>query len=289
MCAATAHAADKPARIAVLDFGGTEIGTRVAELLARAIASQGQNFQLVDRDQARAAALGSGYRGSLNMNVEDARDLGAAIDCDFFLTGDAQTLRRSSSETPVYFESFAVIYLVSARTGRLVDWQMTLTWRKYAQAAAAEEELFVTLGPPATLGEYFKKSIKKALETESAERALAIETGAPVIEAMSDDESQNSGGVRPPRPYRRLKPDYPPMAARFEIEATIDVLVEVDKGGEVGHVEIARWAGYGLDESVLKTVKQLHFFPAMRDRVAIPMRVLLRYNFLKPPLPKPAR
>jgi hypothetical protein len=27
----------------------------------------------------------------------------------------------------------------------------------------------------------------------------------------------------------------------------------------------------------------MHFFPAMRDGVATPMRVLLRYNFRKPP------
>jgi hypothetical protein len=33
---------------------------------------------------------------------------------------------------------------------------------------------------------------------------------------------------------------------------------------------------------VLTTVKQLHFFPAMRNGRAIPMRVLLRYNFRKP-------
>jgi hypothetical protein len=29
--------------------------------------------------------------------------------------------------------------------------------------------------------------------------------------------------------------------------------------------------------------KQMHFFLAMRDSVAILMRVLLRYNFRKPP------
>jgi hypothetical protein len=34
---------------------------------------------------------------------------------------------------------------------------------------------------------------------------------------------------------------------------------------------------------VLDTVKKLHFFPAMRDGLAVPMRVLLRYNFRKPP------
>jgi hypothetical protein len=30
-------------------------------------------------------------------------------------------------------------------------------------------------------------------------------------------------------------------------------------------------------------VRRLHFFPAKRDGVAIPIRVLLRYNFRKPP------
>jgi TonB family protein len=285
MCAATAHAADKPARIAVLDFGATDIGVRVAEKLAQAVRSLPNDLQLVDRDQTRAAALGSGYRGSLNLTVEDARDLGAAIDCDFFMITDAQTLRRSSSETPVYFESYAMIYLVSARTGKLVEWQVTVASPKYAQPAPSEQELLQNLGPPAVIGDYFKRIIKKALETESTQRALAIESGAPVIEVMSDNDPESTGGTRPPRPYRRLKPDYPAWAAKFGIEATVDVLVDVDKAGEVGQVEIARWAGYGLDESVMKTVKQLHFFPALRNGVAIPMRVLLRYNFRKPPLP----
>jgi TonB family protein len=61
--------------------------------------------------------------------------------------------------------------------------------------------------------------------------------------------------------------------------------VDIDARGEVVRAEITRWAGYGLDESVLDTVKQMHFFPAMRQGVAIPMRVLLRYNFRKPPKP----
>jgi len=80
-----------------------------------------------------------------------------------------------------------------------------------------------------------------------------------------------------------LKPPYPETAARAEVEAIVDALVDIDARGEVGHVEIARWAGYGLDQSVSDTVKQLHFFPAMREGIAIPMRVLLRYNFRKPP------
>jgi protein TonB len=100
---------------------------------------------------------------------------------------------------------------------------------------------------------------------------------------MSDENSDTNQEVRAPRPYRRVKPPYPEKAARAEVEATVDVLVDIDARGEVGRVEIARWAGYGLDQSVTDTVKQMHFFPAMREGVAIPMRVLLRYNFRKPP------
>jgi len=51
----------------------------------------------------------------------------------------------------------------------------------------------------------------------------------------------------------------------------------------VTRVEVARWAGFGLDEATVETVHRLHFFPAMRNGVAIPIRVLLRYNFRKPP------
>ena len=60
------------------------------------------------------------------------------------------------------------------------------------------------------------------------------------------------------------------------------MLVDLDKDGEVSRVEVTRWAGFGLDEATVNTVRQLHFFPALRDGVAIPIRVLLRYNFRKP-------
>ena len=42
------------------------------------------DFEAIDADQVRAAALGAGYDGSLNMTVQQARDLGAAIGCDFY-------------------------------------------------------------------------------------------------------------------------------------------------------------------------------------------------------------
>ena len=86
-----------------------------------------------------------------------------------------------------------------------------------------------------------------------------------------------------PRAFRHLIPAYPETAAQAEAEATVDVLVDLDATGEVTRVEVARWAGFGLDEATVETVRRLHFFPAMRNGVAIPIRVLLRYNFRKPP------
>jgi TonB family protein len=130
--------------------------------------------------------------------------------------------------------------------------------------------------------ERYLKATFRAADDESAERALAVEQPRIVIEAMSDNAEETDDGTRPPRAFRRLKPAYPDAAAHARVEAVVDVLVDVDEKGEVSHAEISRWAGYGLDESVMTTVKQLHFFPAMREGRAIPMRVLLRYNFRKP-------
>jgi TonB family protein len=267
----------------MLDFGKTVTGRLVADQLARSLVAKDRKspgFQVMDRDQARAAALGAGYQRSLNMSLQEARDLASAIGCDFFFTGDAQTLRRSPSEGPGYFEAYAAIYLVSGRTGKLISWERVSVNRPGSDAA--EKALLQELAGPDLLQRY-QKVIARVQEDESAERAAAVETTAPIVEVMSDDQTNETMDVRAPRPFRRLKPPYPETAARAEVEATVDVLIDIDARGEVGRVEIARWAGYGLDQSVIDTVKQLHFFPAMREGIAIPMRVLLRYNFRKPP------
>lgn len=272
-----AHAQTSPrAGVAVLDFGDSPTGTRASEKVRQALLDHtaANGIILIDRNLAMAAARGVGFQGSLNLAITEARDIGAAIGCDFFIIGEAETVRRSPSAGAAYFESYASIFIVSARTGRLISWERPLERRDAAEEA--EKALLQTIGD---INRY-RVSILRALEDESAERASAVETTPTAIEVMSDDK--DSSDARAPRPYRRLKPPYPDSAAVAEVEATVDVLVDIDARGEIGHLEIARWAGYGLDQSVIDTVKQMHFFPAMRDGVAIPMRVLLRYNFRKP-------
>ena len=103
-----------------------------------------------------------------------------------------------------------------------------------------------------------------------------------IADAPEDETAAAREGIRLPQPYRRLRPAYPDTAARADAEATVDVQVEIDANGEVSGVEVVRWAGFGLDEATVNTVRQLHFRPAMREGVPVPMRVLLRYNFRRP-------
>lgn len=293
LCAAapnlTAQSSQRPLRIVFLDFGLTATGRLVGDQLAKIFVNKnqtGKEFQILDRDQARAAALGAGYQNSVNMALQEARDLASAMGCDFFFTGEARTLRRTPLEGLPYFESYAAIYLVSGRTGKLLLWERPSVQR--ATPEDAEKALLKELTGQDVIYRY-QTAILRAQKDESAARASAIENAATVIEVMSEDGDESNSDVRAPRPFRRLKPPYPETAARAEVEAIVDVLVDIDVRGEAGRLEIARWAGYGLDQSVLDTVKQMHFFPAMRDGIAIPMRVLLRYNFRKPPVPNPLR
>jgi len=270
------QSADRPLTIAVLDFADSNPGRTVSDLLAKRLAAPG--ITVVDRELSRAAARGTGYQGSLNMTVAEARDLGAAIGCDYYVVGDSQTLRRSPSSGPVYYEAYASVFLVSARTGRLISWERPSTEASTATAATAQ--LITQLGKDEVSNHYLRL-LQKARDDERLQRQLALERNTPVIEE-ADGEGGETSGVRSPRPYRRLKPAYPDTAARADAGGTVDVLVELDKQGEVSHVDVARWAGFGMDEAALDTVRQLHFFPASRDGIAIPIRVLLRYNFRRP-------
>src|SRR5205807_9801105 len=142
---------------------------------------------IVDREQAQAAAKGIGYQGSLNLTIEEARDLGLAIGCDFYFLGDAETVKRSPSTGASYFESFASVFLVSARTGRLVLWEQPNVQRDSPEESV--RALLSILSSKET-HDHYTTAIRRALEAERAERASASEINAPIIEVLSDDNSE---------------------------------------------------------------------------------------------------
>lgn len=264
--------------VSVVDFGESETGKAVAERV-RAQFRTARDFLVADVDLTRSAAMGVGYAGSLNLSVSEARDLGAALATDFYLLGDARVLRRSSFEKPVYFEAYCSVFLISSRTGRLLMWE-----RPSFNNDDARKAYELLLQQLTDLSDRLVVAMRRASEDERLERTALPTSLPPLIEDAPDDEKTAAAqGLRLPRPYRRLRPEYPQTAARAEAEATVDVSVDVGADGEVGDVQIVRWAGFGLDETTLATVRQMHFFPAMKNGTAIPMRVLLRYNFRKPP------
>ena len=279
---AVAQTSGRPATIAVLDLSSSSTGRAAAAKLAANLKNEA-DISVFDRDQVRAAAIGAGYDGSFNLALDDARNLGQALGSDFFVVGDAQTLRRSPSKGPVYFESYASVFLVSSRTGRLVTWERPSFEAR--TASEAEQALLSNLSD-SNIRLRLTSALRKTQADERGERELSSDKSVPVIEEAPDDEKHAAAqGLRLPKPFRRLIPAYPETAAKAEAEATVDVLVDLDERGDVTRVEIARWAGFGLDQSTMETVRRLRFFPAMRDGVAVPMRVLLRYNFRKPPPP----
>lgn len=267
-------------KVSVLEFGSQPIAQQATEILRTRLRASGA-VAVADADLSRSAAKGIGYSGSLNLTVSEARDLGAALATEFYIIGDAQTLRRSSFEKPVYFESYCSIFLVSTHTGNLLFWDRPSFENN--EATRAEAALSQHLRGDAFTNRLIAV-IRKAQEAERIQRTVLITPVDAVIdEAPEDDKAAATQGIRLPRPYRRLRPDYPDTAARAEAEATVDVAVDIGADGEVGEIQIVRWAGFGLDESTVATVRQLHFFPAMKNSAPIPMRVLLRYNFRKPP------
>ena len=266
--------------VSVLDFGATPIAKIATDTLRSRLRASGE-IVVADADLSRAAARGIGYAGSLNLTTSEARDLGAALAAEFYIIGDAQTLRRSSFQTPVYYESYCSIFVISTRTGRLLLWERPSFEDKEATTAEARLSEYLSGDD---LRRRLLEAIRQAHADERTKRAVPPSTAEAVIEeAPEDEKAAEVQGIRLPRPYRRLRPAYPDTAARAEAEATVDVVVDVGTDGEVGDVQVVRWAGFGLDETTVATVRQLHFFPAMKNGTPVPMRVMLRYNFRKPP------
>jgi TonB family protein len=101
------------------------------------------------------------------------------------------------------------------------------------------------------------------------------------LEEMPPENSPEAKNFRSPVPYKRIKPEYTPVAYLYGVAATVDILLDLDEQGKILRTEIVRWAGYGLDEAVTDAVRKMNWRPAERAGKPLPLRVLLRYNFKK--------
>ena len=255
-------------RIAVFAPEQTEAAKSYADSLSASLAS---DSTVLDDGLAGAAYTAAAIKTPFNMTTAEARNLGSAIGCDFFVLVRSADQRRSASGREEYYESYAVIFAVSSRTGRLVDWVQP----KFEAAKKADAHRML-------VGSIPKFAMSLITHLGEVQHAEIAEPRTPNLEEMPAEGSPLAAHFRSPVPYRRIKPEYTPTAFMYEVAATVELEMDLDAAGNITRTETVRWAGYGLDQSVESAVKAMNWRPAERDGKPLPMRVLLRYNFKRP-------
>ena len=254
-------------KVALLSPDGTEQSKTFAVRLGERLEDK---VNLLDGDLSVAAYQSVSPLTPFNLTATDSKLIGSAIGCEFFVLLRSATQRRSAFRRDEYYEAYAHLYVISSRTGRLVFWKNQK--REAAKPDAAAKLLDDSVDGLA------KELIEKIKTAQSDERNSPL---APSIEEVPDADSPNPNDFKAPIPYRRIKPEYTTEAALYSVTATVEILVDTDANGTISRTEIVRWAGFGLDESVEKTVRAMNWRPAMRDGKPLAMRFLLRYNFKK--------
>ena len=254
-------------KVAVIVPEKSETAERFAEKLEASLSSQ---FKVLDASMSETAFRSVAVENVFNQTADEAKTIGAAIGCDYFLLVKAQDQRRVSLAKGEYFESFAPVFVVSARTGRLIFWKMQ-TFEAVRQNDA--NKLLLT-----STDELAKEIAVKLKNVSMAELNEKVPAN---IAEVPPENSPQSKDFRPPLPFKRIKPPYTKLADLYRVAATVDILVDVDEKGAIIRTEVVRWAGFGLDEAVDETVRQMNWRGAERNGKFIPMRVLLRYNFKK--------
>ncbi len=254
-------------RIAVLTPEPTAQAKKYASEVSDRLSTR---LKVLDDEMSQAAFHSVKVESPMNLSARQAQAIGDVLGCDYFMLLKTGTLRRSSFAKDEFYESFVTAFLVNGRSGRLVYWGL----KSFESVNSAESErlLFTSTGSFTT----------EIIERLGNSRVLdAGYKNATSIEEMPDAGTATGINFRPPMPYKRIKPEYTRMAYYYDIRATVDVTVDIDRSGAVKAVEIERWAGYGLDESVIAAVRKMNWRPAERNGRTLPMRVLLRYNFTK--------
>jgi len=256
-CAFCASAAAQ--RVTVLTPEPSPLASSFADNLEDEL---GKKLRVFDRGAAEAAIRSLKIDTLFNLNSEQAKQIGGVVDGGHLVIVNAATTRRTSSAKPNYVESYAVIFLVNTNTGSLD--QFILESKQANTASEAESAL------------------NKAIEGIAAVIAAKITKTTPAESVLNFEAyDPDSKTMRPAMPYKRVKPEYTQTAYLYGVAATVEADVSIDTNGDIKRIDITRWAGYGLDESVIAAIRQMNWRPGERNGKPLPMRVLLRYNFTK--------
>ena len=252
-------------RVAILTPERSERNLSLASDIAANIATSNK---VLDSGLADAAFRSVSLADPFNMSIDEARTIANVIGCDYFILVKSNGLRRSSVSKPDYFESFAFIYLVNGKNGSLLSWTRLSFEAKDQHSADAQ--LSASIAQAAG-------NLNPAIKPREPDTTHFHEA----IEEVPAEGSPAARDLKPPIPYKRFKPEYTSIAFLYDVRATIDIEADIAADGSVTSTRVVRWAGFDLEASVERTVRHMNWRPAMRNGKALPMRILLRYNFTK--------
>ena len=263
-----------PLRVAVVGFRSGS-PPEIATVLASTLEGSGKVL-IVEPSQFQPALNALGYKGSLNMSTEEARRLGSAIGCDFFVIGKAEVLTRSARAKESHQEALVAVMIVDGRGGTLAVFDLLAGQAESSEKAVARLSKTLAARASGYLDQMTQfRASRESVLAVPATRAAETER----IEDIPPERSPQAVGFKPPEFLSRVKPEYTPEAERADINATVEVMVVLLSSGQVGEAKITRWAGFGLEDSALRAIRQLKFNPATRNGHPISVRAMIRYNF----------
>jgi hypothetical protein len=265
-------------RVAIVGLAPAMAANKPREVALGEALSRDPRVAFIDQSIVRPALVGIGYDGSINMSKDEARKLGSAIGCDFFIIGKSEALTRSTHENESHEEAYAGVMLVDARTGALAAFDFISNKGPTKEAALQA----LTKGLDARASGYVDRMIQVRAQPLKPRLSDSVRSGSAssdLIEDVPGENSPRATGFKAPEFLNRVKPEYTTEAEIADIAATVEAMVVFRSNGDVGGIEITRWAGFGLDESSELAIRQLKFKPATRDGNAINVRAIIRYNF----------
>jgi TonB family protein len=263
-----------PLRVALVGFGSGG-PSAIATVLTSALEESGRVL-IVEPALLHPALTALGYEGSLNMSTDEARRLGSAIGCDFFVIGKAEVVTRSERAKESHQEGLLAVMIVDGRSGTLAVFDLLIEKAQSSEKAVTA----VSKALAARASGYVDQMIQFRASRESISPSPAIQRAEfERLEDMPLEGSRQAVGFKPPEFLSRVKPEYTAEAERADVNATVEVMVVLRSSGEVGEAEITRWAGFGLEDSALRAIRQLKFNPATRNGQPVSVRAMIRYNF----------
>ncbi len=108
-------------RVAVLTPDKSQASKAFAEQLETQLS---KTLNVLDDSLSEAAYSSVAPASPFNLTTDMSKEIGAVIGCDSFILLRSMVQRRSAYKRNEYYEAYAVVYAVSARTGRLVFWRL---------------------------------------------------------------------------------------------------------------------------------------------------------------------